>query len=71
MLATASKGHDLGDDKLKATTAPMFFIHGDADGIRLEHIGEMFRLKGGGTHGDLGPRQHRGWPSCPTPRTSR
>jgi pimeloyl-ACP methyl ester carboxylesterase len=56
MLATASKGHDLGDDKLKATTAPMFFIHGDADGIRLEHIGEMFRLKGGGTHGDLGPR---------------
>ena len=54
--ATASKGHDLGADKLKATTAPMFFIHGDADGIRLEHIEEMFRLKGGGTHGDLGPR---------------
>lgn len=56
MRDTASKGHDLGADKLKATTAPMFFIHGDADGIRLEHIEEMFRLKGGGTHGDLGPR---------------
>lgn len=53
VLAT---GHDLGADKLKATTAPMFFIHGDADGIRLEHIEEMFRLKGGGTHGDVGPR---------------
>ncbi|HET6975258.1 MAG TPA: alpha/beta fold hydrolase [Pyrinomonadaceae bacterium] len=56
LLATATKEHDLGADKLKATTAPMFFIHGDADGIRLEHIEEMFRLKGGGTHGDLGPR---------------
>ena len=56
LVATAAKGHDLGADKLKATTAPMFFIHGDADGIRLEHIEEMFRLKGGGTHGDLGPR---------------
>jgi pimeloyl-ACP methyl ester carboxylesterase len=54
--AMATKGHDLGADELKATTAPMFFIHGDADGIRLEHIEEMFRLKGGGTHGDLGPR---------------
>ena len=56
LVATATKGHDLGADQLKATTAPMFFIHGDADGIRLEHIEEMFRLKGGGTHGDLGPR---------------
>ena len=56
MLATASKGHDLGADKLKATTAPMFFIFGDADGIRLEHVAEMFRLKGGEVHGDLRPR---------------
>jgi pimeloyl-ACP methyl ester carboxylesterase len=56
ILATASKGHDFGADKLKATTAPMFFIHGAADGVRLDHIAEMFRLKGGETHGDLGPR---------------
>ncbi len=56
VLAAATKGHDLGADKLKATTAPMFFIHGDADGIRLEHVAEMFRLKGGGMHGDMGPR---------------
>jgi len=47
---------DLGADKLKATTAPMFFIHGDADGIRLEHVAEMFRLKGGEIHGDMKPR---------------
>ncbi len=52
----ASKGHDISADKLKATTAPMFFIHGDADGVRLEHIAEMFRLKGGEIHGDLQPR---------------
>ncbi len=56
MIATASKGHDMGADKLKATTAPMFFIHGDADGVRLEHVAEMFRLKGGEVHGDMKPR---------------
>lgn len=52
----AAKKHDFGADKLKATPAPMFFIHGDADGILFPHIAEMFQLKGGGTHGDMGPR---------------
>ena len=56
VLASASKGHDFGADRLKATTAPMFFIHGDADGVRLEHVAEMFRLKGGEIHGDMQPR---------------
>src|SRR5262249_22067684 len=56
MLASSSKGDDIGADKLKATKAPMFFIHGDADGIRLEHVPEMFRLKGGEIHGDMKPR---------------
>ncbi|MGJ5819999.1 alpha/beta fold hydrolase [Paludibaculum fermentans] len=56
VLAAASKGYDYGADKLKATPAPMFFIHGDADGVRLAHVAEMFRLKGGETHGDMGPR---------------
>ncbi len=54
--ATASKAYDFGADKLKATKAPMFFIHGDADGVRLAHIAEMFRLKGGEIHGDMKPR---------------
>lgn len=56
MAAASTKGQDISADKLKATTAPMFFIHGDADGIRLEHVAEMFRLKGGEVHGDMGPR---------------
>jgi pimeloyl-ACP methyl ester carboxylesterase len=56
VIAMASKPYDLGADKLKATKAPMFFIHGDADGVRLEHISEMFRLKGGEIFGDLRPR---------------
>jgi pimeloyl-ACP methyl ester carboxylesterase len=56
VIAMASKPNDLGADKLKATKAPMFFIHGDADGVRLDHIAEMFRLKGGETHGDMRPR---------------
>ena len=56
VVAAASKGSDLRADQLQSTTAPMFFIQGDADGIRLEHVAEMFRAKGGGTHGDMGPR---------------
>lgn len=56
LVVMFAKGYDLGTDKLKATKAPMFFIHGDADGILLAHVAEMFRLKGGETHGDMGPR---------------
>jgi hypothetical protein len=56
LLAAEAKPDDLGADKLKATKAPMFFIHGDADGIRLDHIAEMFRLKGGEIMGDMRPR---------------
>src|SRR5262249_57123694 len=56
LLATSTKRRDIDADQLKATTAPMFFIHGDADGVRLEHVAEMFRLKGGEIHGDIKPR---------------
>jgi hypothetical protein len=50
------KPYDFGANKLKATKAPMFFIHGDADGVRLDHISETFRLKRGEVCGDLRPR---------------
>ena len=50
------KPYDFGADKLAATKAPMFFIHGDADGVRLAHISEMFRLKGREIFGDLQAR---------------
>jgi pimeloyl-ACP methyl ester carboxylesterase len=56
VIALDVKPYDFGADKLKATKAPMFFIHGDADGVRLEHIAEMFRLKGEEIFGDLRPR---------------
>jgi pimeloyl-ACP methyl ester carboxylesterase len=56
VVAIQLKPYDFGAEKLKAAKAPMFFIHGDADGVRLEHISEMFRLKGGEIHGDLRPR---------------
>jgi pimeloyl-ACP methyl ester carboxylesterase len=57
LKATAMRPYDIGADKFKATKAPMFFIHGDADGVRMEHIAEMYALKGGGNvHGDMGPR---------------
>jgi pimeloyl-ACP methyl ester carboxylesterase len=54
--AAAMRPYDFGADKFKATKAPMFFIHGDADGVRLEHIAEMYRLKGGEVFGDMQPR---------------
>jgi pimeloyl-ACP methyl ester carboxylesterase len=55
--AAAMRPYDFGADKFKATKASMFFIHGDADGVRLDHIAEMYRLKGGGnTHADMQPR---------------
>ena len=54
--ATAMRPYDFGADKLKATKAPIFFIFGDADGVRLDHIAEMYRLKGGEIHGDMQPR---------------
>jgi len=53
--AAALRPYDFGADKLKATKAPFFFIHGDADGVRLDHIAEMYRLKGGDLHGDMRP----------------
>ena len=56
MAAADSNEKDLAADQLRSTTAPMFFVHGDADGIRLQHVAEMFRPKGGEVHGDLGPR---------------
>ena len=57
IAALASKPYDFGADNLNATKAPFFFIHGDADGVRLDHIAEMYRLKGGGnTHADMQPR---------------
>ena len=56
VLSIDLKPHDFGADKLKATKAPMFFIYGDADGVRLDYIAEAFRLKGGEVHGDMRPR---------------
>jgi len=53
--AAAMRPYDFGADNLKATKAPIFFIHGDADGVRLDHIAEMYRLKGGDLHGDMRP----------------
>jgi pimeloyl-ACP methyl ester carboxylesterase len=56
VVELASKPYDFGAEKMKATKAPMLFIHGDADGVRLDYIAEVFRLKGGEIHGDLRPR---------------
>ena len=56
VIAIDLKPCDFGAETLKATKAPMFFIHGDADGVRLNHIAEMFRRQGDEILGDLRPR---------------
>lgn len=56
VVQLASKPYDFGAEKLRATKAPMLFIHGDADGVRLDYIAEVFRLKGGEIPGDMRPR---------------
>jgi pimeloyl-ACP methyl ester carboxylesterase len=56
VIAMDLKPYDFGAEKLKATKAPFLFIHGDADGIQLDHIAEMFRLKGEEIFGDMRPR---------------
>ena len=56
VIAMDLKPYDFGADKLKATRASFLFIHGDADGVRLDHISEMFRLKGDEIFGDMRPR---------------
>ena len=56
VIAMDRKPYDFGADKLRATPAPFFFIHGDADGVRLAHVAEMFRLKGDEIMGDMRPR---------------
>ncbi len=56
VIAMDLKPYDCGAGKLKATKAPFLFIHGDADGVRLDHISEMFRLKGDEIFGDMRPR---------------
>ncbi len=56
IVDSMSKEPDLEPAQIKAIPSPMFFIFGDADGIRLDHVAEMFRLRGGETHGDMGPR---------------
>jgi pimeloyl-ACP methyl ester carboxylesterase len=56
VMAMDLKPYDFGAEKLKATKAPFLFIHGDADGVRLNHIAEMFRCKGDEIFGDMRPR---------------
>ncbi|WP_126243722.1 alpha/beta fold hydrolase [Chitinophaga rhizosphaerae] len=38
---------------VKNIKAPLFFVIGDADGIRYEHAIELFKAKGGGKMGDM------------------
>ncbi len=40
-------------EQIRAITAPVFVVVGDADAVRPEHAVELFRLLGGGVMGDL------------------
>ena len=66
VIESASKPpDDIGAERLKATKAPIFFIHGDADGVRLEHVCRNVppqRWRDVLATWGRGPR--RDWPSC-------
>jgi pimeloyl-ACP methyl ester carboxylesterase len=41
------------EEDVRAITAPTLIVVGDSDAIRLEHVVEFFKLRGGGVMGDL------------------
>jgi pimeloyl-ACP methyl ester carboxylesterase len=62
VIGTALQDYDFGAEKLKATKAPMLFIHGDADGVGLEHVaGKCTAIRS--------RARHRDWRFCPILRT--
>lgn len=40
-------------DEVKNIKAPLFMVVGDADGIKHEHVWELFKAKGGGKTGEI------------------
>ncbi len=48
MKALNIDDQDIGDEELRSIPAKTMIIVGDADGVRLEHALEMFKLRGGG-----------------------
>jgi pimeloyl-ACP methyl ester carboxylesterase len=53
LIALDSEVQDWPPETIQAIAAPTLLIFGDADVIRLEHVVEMFHLRGGGVNGDL------------------
>ena len=41
------------DEDIRAIAAPTLIVAGDSDVVRLEHVVQLFRLRGGGVMGDL------------------
>ena len=41
------------EEDIRGIAAPTLIVLGDSDGIRLEHVVQFFRLRGGGVMGDL------------------
>jgi pimeloyl-ACP methyl ester carboxylesterase len=41
------------DEDVRAIAAPTLIVAGDSDVVRLEHVVQFFRLRGGGVMGDL------------------
>jgi pimeloyl-ACP methyl ester carboxylesterase len=45
--------HPWPEDDIRGIKAPTLIVVGDSDMIRLEHVVEFFRLRGGGVAGDI------------------
>lgn len=53
LVRNDSAEQDLPIETIASIRAPMLIVIGDVDGIRLEHVVEIFKLFGGGVQGDL------------------
>ena len=71
VLDSGKKPSEVGTEEFKATKVPFFIIHGDADGVRLEHISECFASKGAMSVATWDRGLHRDWRFCHIRLTSR
>lgn len=53
--AMESEDYAWSEAEVSAITAPALLIYADSDGMKLEHMIDLFHLLGGGIPGDLGP----------------
>lgn len=53
MIFFDKQSYDLGADNIRSLRSPLLLIGGDNDGVDLNHVSEIYKLRGGGVFGDM------------------